>query len=306
MNWKKIFNGAGTLAVLLFAITLHAQPMVDGSATAKISEHVYVIPDNSVPGVPNVGIIVGTTGTLIIDTGMGKANGEIILEQAKKVSGNNQLYLVTTHIHPEHDLGAHAFPETTKMIRAQAQVDEIAATGYRTRDAFSSRSEATAKLLEGAEFRKADIIFEDQYSLDLGGLTVQLLAMGPNHTPGDTAAYIVSNKVLFTGDIAMQALPAFASPQSSVNHWLGSLDRLEALDPSIVVPSHGPNGNVEFIHNYRNFLNSVKEKTTALKRQGKSLDEVTATVSKELEPLFGNSRRMEGAIRTAYQEANPG
>jgi len=117
-----------------------AGPFVREGVTEKVSEHVYVIPDGSVGGVPNVGIIVGNKATLVVDTGMGKRNGEAVLREVKKVSKNETLYLVTTHVHPEHDLGANAFPASTKMIRSQAQVDEIASQGMGTADAFRSRS----------------------------------------------------------------------------------------------------------------------------------------------------------------------
>ena len=36
-------------------------PLVKENATVKLSDHVYVIPDGNVGGVPNVGIIVGAT-----------------------------------------------------------------------------------------------------------------------------------------------------------------------------------------------------------------------------------------------------
>ena len=40
-------------------------PMVREGAAVKVSEHVFVIPDNGVPGVPNVGIVVGRKATLV-------------------------------------------------------------------------------------------------------------------------------------------------------------------------------------------------------------------------------------------------
>ena len=52
-------------------------PLVKEGATEKISAHVHVIPDFSVPGVPNVGIIVGSRATLVVDTGMGRQNGTL-------------------------------------------------------------------------------------------------------------------------------------------------------------------------------------------------------------------------------------
>ena len=46
-------------------------PVVKEGTTRKLSQHVYVIPSESVPRVPNVGIIVGSKATMIIDPGMG-------------------------------------------------------------------------------------------------------------------------------------------------------------------------------------------------------------------------------------------
>jgi len=288
--------------VLLGLVT--TGPLVKEGTTEKISAHVYVIPDFSVPGVPNVGIIVGERATLVVDTGMGRKNGETVLREARKVSGDKPLYLVTTHVHPEHDLGAQAFPPSTTMIRAQAQVDEIASEGMKTADLFRSRSLVIAQLLEGAEFRKADEVFDKQRTLDLGGVKARLIAMGPNHTPGDTAIVVEGEGVLFSGDIAMKAAPAFASPASSVKTWLSSLDAFDALRPRIIVPSHGPMGDAGFIKSYREYLTFVRARTAALKREGKTVEqtvEAVATEAKERYPDAG--ARLVGAVRAAYREA---
>ena len=226
-------------------------PLVRENSTQKVGDHVYVIPDNSVPLVPNVGIVVGTTGALVIDTGMGARNGATVLREAQKVAGSKTLYLATTHVHPEHDLGAHAFPASTKMIRAEAQVQEIADDGLTTTERFKATSPFNAELLKDAQFRKADITFKDGYDLDLGGVTVRLMAMGFNHTKGDTAFFVEPDGVLFAGDIVMMRLPNVSGPESRVQQWLSSLDKLEALKPKLIVPSHGPNGDVAMIAAYR-------------------------------------------------------
>jgi glyoxylase-like metal-dependent hydrolase (beta-lactamase superfamily II) len=226
-------------------------PLVRENATQKVSDHVYVIPDNGVPMVPNVGIIVGDRGVLVVDTGMGARNGATILREAQKVAGSKAIYLATTHVHPEHDLGAHAFPATTKMIRAESQVQEIAADGLITAERFRSISPLNAELLKDAQFRKADITFKDSYDLDLGGVRVKLLAMGFNHTAGDTVFFVEPDAVLFSGDIVMTRLPNVTGPQSRVQQWLSSLDKLEALKPKVIVPSHGPMGDVAMIAPYR-------------------------------------------------------
>lgn len=298
----------GSVLWLAVAIPLHAQvtsgPLVKEGATEKISAHVYVIPDGGVGGVPNVGFVVGSRATLIVDTGMGKQNGEAVLREARKLNDKNALYLVTTHVHPEHDLGAHAFPASTKLIRAQKQVDEIAETGMNVANAFRSRSPQMAQLLEGAEFRKADEVFDKEKTLDLGGVKAKLLAVGPNHTLGDTVIVVEGDGVVFSGDVAMKAAPSFASPASSVNEWLKSLDKLDAVKPKIIVPAHGPMGDTTFIADYREYLTTIRTRAAALKKEGKNVEQTVEALIVELKDKYPNAgQRLAGAVRAAYREA---
>jgi glyoxylase-like metal-dependent hydrolase (beta-lactamase superfamily II) len=247
------------VAGLVVAAHLTAQaprpdPLVRENTTQKVSDHVYVIPDNNVGMVPNVGIIVGDRGVLVIDTGMGARNGATVLREAQKVAGGKPMFLATTHVHPEHDLGAQAFPSSTKMIRAEAQVQEIAEDGMATADRFRAMSPLNAELLKDAQFRKADITFKDTYDLDLGGVRVRMMAMGFNHTKGDTAFFVEPDAVLFSGDIVMTRLPNVTGPESRVKQWMSSLDKLEALKPKLIVPSHGPTGTAGMIEPYRTYF----------------------------------------------------
>src|SRR5262249_38737960 len=156
------------------ALPLMAQtplsPIVRVEGLRQISAHVHIIPDNSVPLVPNVGYIFGDRAALVIDTGLGPRNGAAVYQVAKKLAGAKALYLVTTHVHPEHARGAKAFPETPSLIRSPDQVKEIAEAGLQLAKVFASRSPTNAELLKDADFRKADITFEHDYDLDLGGV----------------------------------------------------------------------------------------------------------------------------------------
>ena len=290
------------------ASTLAAQtpqpPIVKVDGLRQISAHVRIIPDNSVPAVPNVGYVIGDRAVLVIDTGLGPPNGAAVYEVAKKLAGEKPLYLVTTHVHPEHDLGAQAFPSTTKLIRSTDQVKDIAEFGLQLAKVFAGRSAINADLLKGADFRKADVTFEGNYDLDLGGVQAKITAMGPNHTAGDTIIWIEADRVLFAGDLAMRAQPAFASPHSSLKQWLTSLDRLEALKPAIIVPSHGPTGEgTGFIDGYRIYLTEVRDRTVAEKRSGRTVEQSIETVTRAFTNRAPDKARLVGAITTAYAEA---
>jgi len=279
-------------------------PIVKVDGLHQISPHIHIIPDNSVPAVPNVGFVVGDRAALVIDTGLGPPNGAAVYEVAKKLAGTKALYLVTTHVHPEHDLGAQAFPDTTKLIRSTSEVKDIAEFGLELANDFAKRSAIRAELLKGADFRKADITFEHDYDLDLGGVQAKLTAMGPNHTGGDTIIWIESDRVLFAGDLAMRAQPAFASPHSSLRQWLASLDKLEALNPVIIVPSHGPTGDgTGFITGYRAYLTEVRDRAAAEKRAGRSVDQSIEAVTAAFGERAPDKARLAGAIKVAYAEA---
>lgn len=279
-------------------------PIIQPQGLRQLSPHVWAIPDNSVGAVSNIGFIVGAKATLVIDTGLGPRNGEIVFNEARKLAPANALFLVTTHIHPEHDLGAQAFPADAKMIRSTDQVKDIAGKGLSTAQLFSTRSAIMAELLKGANFRPPDITFDKDYSLDLGGIEVRITAMGLNHTLGDTAIWATSEGVLFNGDLAMAAVPLFAEPSASMRRWQETLATLDALGPKVIVPSHGPLGDARYISNYRNYFATIQRRAAELKRQGKTADETVTILTPELSAMLpAAAMRLNPAIRSAYREA---
>ena len=231
------------LPALFALIALAQQPatntappsLVREGATEKLTGHVWAIPDGSASLVPNVGIIVGKKAVLVVDTGMGTRNAATVLREVAKVGAGKPIYIVTTHVHPEHDMGAHAFPRDSQLIRSEDQVTAISQNaGMNLVPLFASRSDLNKELLADARHRTADITFNDEYTLDLGGLEARIIGMGLNHTLGDTVVLVEG--VLFSGDIAMKAQPAFTNPSATITHWLESLDKLQALKPAQAMP----------------------------------------------------------------------
>jgi glyoxylase-like metal-dependent hydrolase (beta-lactamase superfamily II) len=298
------------LAALLAAPTFAQQPaatsappsLVRTGVTQKLTDHVWAIPDGSASLVPNVGIVVGRKAVLVIETGMGARNAQTILAEVARVATRKPIYLVTTHVHPEHDLGAHAFPKEAKMIRSQEQLAAIAAgAGLALVPLFTQRSELNRELLKDAKHRDADITFAQEYTLDLGGVSAQIHSMGTNHTQGDTAVLV--DGVLFAGDVAMTLQPMFTNPSARISHWLASLDRYEAMHPEVIVPSHGPFGTVAMLEDYRRYLTRVRDRTAALKKAGKTAGETLEIVTAEMVGEFPDRFRLTSAINAGYAEA---
>jgi glyoxylase-like metal-dependent hydrolase (beta-lactamase superfamily II) len=294
------------VAAISAAQAAPADPLIAENALAKVSEHVYLISDRNVGLVPNVGIVVGTKATLVVDTGLGPRNGETVLRATNRVSRNADLYVVSTHFHPEHALGESAFPATAKIVRARAQQQDIDEFGLALAKTFASRSPLVADLLKDAHFRKADILFDREHTLDLGGVRVRLLSLGPTHTRGDTIVWVEGDRILFAGDVVMnRTFVAFASPYSSVKAWLADFDQLEPMRPVMVVPSHGPAGDASLIAEQRTVMTAIQFRAIELKRQGKSADETVQIVQVELPakfPGWAAPARVGIIARTAYTE----
>jgi glyoxylase-like metal-dependent hydrolase (beta-lactamase superfamily II) len=287
-----------------------AEAMIKRDARTKITEHVYVILDEDRGFVPNVGIVVGNKATLIVDTGLGRGNGEVVLGEARKVSGNTELYLTATHFHPEHDLGANAFPANAKMLRWKGQQIEADEDGSTIIERFKTFSPAVATLLDGASFRAPDVLFDDEITVDLGGVHVRIFGVGPNHTRGDTALFVIEDKVLFTGDTVMSVFPAVSAQTGSIAKWLDNLALYESLQPVSVVPAHGKLIDVSYIRRYRGYLSTVRMRVAAAKRDGASVETAVATLGEtiakefaDLAPPNGAGGRVNAAIQAAYREA---
>ena len=296
---------------LLVAPALAAQqtpppdPLVKEGVTVKVADHTFVIPDGNVGLVPNVGIVVGSRATLVIDPGLGKRNGETVLREVAKVSRNAEVYIASTHFHAEHTTGDLAFPASAKYVNSRVQEAEFAEGGAQQIQAFSRRSPMTAELLQGATGRKVDVTFDRDYTLDLGGVRVRFLVVGPTHTRGDTALLVEGDSVLFAGDVVMNQSFLAAGAATSMKAWLAAFDAFDRMRPRTIVPSHGAVGDAALIAANRAVMTAVQTRARELKAQGRTADDTATTVQKELEaqhPGWPRANGVAAAARAAYAE----
>ena len=298
---------------LLVAPALAAQqtpppdPLVKEGVTVKVADHTFVIPDGNVGLVPNVGIVVGSRATLVIDPGLGKRNGETVLREVAKVSRNAEVYIASTHFHAEHTTGYLAFPASAKYVNSRVQEAEFAEGGAQQIQAFSRRSPMTAELLQGATGRKVDVTFDRDYTLDLGGVRVRFLVVGPTHTRGDTALLVEGDGVLFAGDVVMNQSFLAAGAATSMKAWLAAFDAFDRMRPRTIVPSHGAVGDAALIAANRAVMTAVQTRARELKAQGRTADDTATTVQRELEaqhPGWPRANGIAAAARAAYAEGS--
>ena len=179
-------------------------PLVKENATVKLSSHAYAIPDGSVMGVPNVGIVVGSRATLVIDPGLGRRNGETVLREVAKVSKNTDLFIASTHFHAEHTTGYIAFPATAKYSQLHGTGSGVRSRRHADGPGVRRPVAPHGRDREGrGQASQGGMTFDREYLLDLGDVRVRFLVVGPTHTEGDTAFFVEGDAVLFSGDVVM-------------------------------------------------------------------------------------------------------
>src|SRR5437867_11171831 len=130
----------------------------------------YVVCTASAPAVWFLG-----SSNQLVDTGLGPRNGATVAKVAKKLASQNKLYLTTTHFHPEHAAGEPGFPSSTILIRNALQQQEMEKHGQEVMDRFRNNSAQNRDLLGGVVLRPPDVTFDQEATIDLGGVTVRLL-----------------------------------------------------------------------------------------------------------------------------------
>ena len=287
------------------ALPAWAQPanrLLSRDNLSQVSAHAWTI-----KGSPNIGIVVGNFATLVIDNGLGSRNGKIVSDIAMSLSpGTNKLYLTTTHYHAEHATGDGGFPPGTILLRPRVQQAELEAEGQALIDLFSNRSEQDRELLKDYRYLKPDILFDSDYRLDLGGVSVRLMWLGPAHTKGDELILVEPDSVLFSGDVVQNKTgPFFYCAECTPKSWLAVVDKVAALKPKIVVPDHTPPGDTSLIAQQRAFIADILSRAMALKAQGKSAEEAGKIVSTEFQKKYAGwtgMARIAAAVEKAYAD----
>jgi glyoxylase-like metal-dependent hydrolase (beta-lactamase superfamily II) len=283
-------------------------PVVEGDPQ-EIARGVYVIHDRRVPLVPNIGIVLGDKKALVVDTGMGPANGARVRAHAEELAGDRELLLTITHFHPEHGFGAQAF-DGVPIVYNRAQLDELHDKGAAYVDMFRTFGPGVAAALEGVELVDPTRVYDgDSEELDLGGCVVELRTWGRAHTRSDQVCLVRDERVLFAGDLVEEKcfpiFPYFPPEDADVDGdlWIAVLERLEELRPAVVVPGHGDVGDVSVVATVREFITTLRDETRRLRSEGVSVEAAVEDLDarmRELHPDWVQPEWIGFGVRQFY------
>lgn len=119
--------------------------------------------------------------------------------------------------------------------------------------------------------------FSGEETLEVGGVTVRLIEVGPAHTPGDLFVFVPGVRVLFSGDLMFLGVTPvmWAGP---VGNWTAGLDRILELDVDVVVPGHGPVTDKDGVRAVRGYWELVEPLIRRAHGRGLAVDRAAEEV----------------------------
>ncbi|HEY6148083.1 MAG TPA: MBL fold metallo-hydrolase [Thermoanaerobaculia bacterium] len=222
--------------------------LASGSARAatytvqKLAEGVWAAqPDQGA----NVGWFLLGDAVVAIDSGPDAASARMILDKIAETAGKPVRYLIITHAHGDHAGGAGAFA----AAGAQVVCAENAATGV-----------AAVLQRAGGSSRLPFVTISERMGFIGGTRRAAIYWLGAAHTAGDLVVLLPDEKILFSGDIALNGrLPYMQSPDMDSKNWEKILPRLAAVDVEKMVPGHGVIGPRQGIADTLAYVRKVNE-----------------------------------------------
>jgi cyclase len=264
-------------------------------------------------GAANSGF-VAHGGGLVVDTFYDLPHTQRLIDLYATVASEPARRLLNTHHNGDHCWGNQLFAAAGTEIIGHRLCAEYF-TSEATPELFVALSqaeqvppafEALAGMLSAFDFRDIVLtppttLIDDDTVLDLDGLEARLLYVGPAHTPGDVVVHLPSEGIVFTGDILFHRCTPLGW-QGTFANWIAALERLEALDPAVVVPGHGPLTDVEGLIDLRHYLAYVRDEAKVGFDAGLSTLEAAQRI--ELGPygLWTEPERLAFQVDRAYRE----
>ncbi len=217
------FAGLHTSAAL-------AQPMPE-RAVVEVADGVFAATGYASN---NMGFVVTAAGIVVIDTGMTPELGQAFLEDIRRHSSQPIRYVIFTHYHYDHVDGASAFQAPGVEFVAQ----ENLVWNLKNLKELEHVNQQVLGEVREAPVVYPDITYADSHTLELGGRKIRLYhAMG--ETSDATLVEVADAGVLFIGDLNNANLGSPVMPEGYAEGFVAAVDRIELLDPQILVPGHG-------------------------------------------------------------------
>ena len=215
----------------------------------RIADDVYVFTSGLYAQV-TAGAIVTSEGAVVIDTLPFPSETKQMIEFLQQRSPAGIRYLILTHYHVDHTLGACLFKDVPVVAHALCHA-RLVEHGARALAAARAQNPELSEVT----LRLPDMIFDGgELSVRLGGKTIALAHL-PGHSDDVLAAYLKDERILFASD-AMTPVPMITD--GDPRRLIETLKRLKSFGLENIVQGHGEmilrgeinesiNGNINYL-----------------------------------------------------------
>ena len=220
----------------------------------------------------NLSFVITGDGVLVVNAGDNYLLAKALHEEIKKITHQPVRYVVLENGQGHAMLGSSYWQEQGVPVIAHIDaLHEIEEQSFSLLETMQSRAREKA---EGTKVAMPDETFEDKKIIQLGDQRIELLNLGPAHSPGDIIVWLPEERLVISGDMAFhqRMLPLFEHTDSAA--WIETWDKFEALGAEVVIPGHGEPTDMATVRKYtRDYLVYLREKVGELIENGGTLDE---------------------------------
>ena len=213
----------------------------------------------------------------VIDTGGSFKVGKQLREAISKITPLPVIYVINTHVHPDHIYGNAAFLNDKPQLIGH---DKLA-------NAMELRHEAYAKLnarLLGADAQASELVkptmtVKTTLELDLGDRKLTLTAHPVAHTNTDVSVIESKAGTLFTGDLLfIDRTPVL---EGDIKGLITEVQKLKNSPAKQVVPGHGPVTKdwIVALNNDERYLSVLLTDIRASIKKGESMESTMNTAA---------------------------
>jgi len=253
-------------------------------------------------GVCNRGVIYGREGVLVVDSGISIAEATPLYAAALDYCKQGSLSLFNTHPHGDHVYGNQLFADHP-IFAHEGVRDNLVTSGEQTLANWKQNPQM-AQFLSDVTITPPTLTFEDQMTVSLGDIEVELIYLGIAHSPSDSVAWLPQSCTLFAGDLLFNTIVPAMPPGGNSANWISALERLEQLDAEHVIPGHGPIQTPAELANLRNWFITLRTQVSNAIASGWDRETTLAKVAGEIQRVAprGAQERLPMAIGGVFDE----
>jgi glyoxylase-like metal-dependent hydrolase (beta-lactamase superfamily II) len=205
------------------------------------------------------------------------SGARLVLEDAKKVSSKPVKFVFDTHHHGDHLYGNAVWTQMGAVTMAyQGVADELKRYEPARWQSTSKQRKDVAELNRDTAEPPKQTFTDSPHVMTDGARRVEFRFFGWAHTRGDGFVYLPKEKVLCTGDAAVNG-PFNYTADGNIGNWPKVIDAAMKLDVDHVLPGHGPAGGKEVLTGQREFMMALHNAVQSAIKNGRKLDDLVKT-----------------------------